>query len=145
MEAARFHHREELAEQTALPVGIVHHPRAPVDADDAAVAQQDEVERDARDGAGGEADDEVAAVDPERPQGRFGAVTADWIDDDVRAAELLRPIFQILARVVDRLVGARGLTRCDTVGARRGRDDPRPERLCHVDGGAADAAGRSEH
>ena len=59
---------------------------APEDADDRASFQQREVERNLRDLAGREADDEQAAAPGDRSQRRLGVRPADRVVDDVDAA-----------------------------------------------------------
>ena len=67
-----------------IGLGIAGGEGAPEDAADVAALEQGEVERQLRD-AGGEADDEIAALPGDRAQRRLGIVAADRIVDQVRA------------------------------------------------------------
>ena len=101
--------REQLLAVRAVLRGLAHRERAPEHADDLAALEQHEVERNLRDVAGGEADDEVAALPGDAAQRRLGERAADRIVDDVdavAAGERLDALLEILVRVVDALVGA---------------------------------------
>src|SRR5437016_5239407 len=102
--------RERIKRLLVLP-GFVPHPGAPIDADDGAALEQDQVERNLRNLAGGKADHEMAASPSERAQGRLAVGAADGIEhhvDAVLSAEPLERLAQILLRVVDDFIGPMG-------------------------------------
>jgi hypothetical protein len=133
-------------------LGIAGREGAPEDAAHVAGLEQGEVERKPRD-AGGEADDEVAALPGDGAKRRLAIVAADGIVDDVgartadRLLELVGERFLAVAverpaRIDERLVGsslARGL---GFLFRGDGGDDAGTARLAKLDRGKADAAGR---
>ena len=69
----------------AMPIALPSDERAPEDADDVAALEEREVERNLRDLAGGEADDEEAALPRHRTQRGLAVRAAHRVVDDVGA------------------------------------------------------------
>ena len=98
------HPLEQRAKLRQRAAGIAGRELPPEDADDLGAFEEHEVERDLRDLAGGEADDEVARPSTPSRATPPRRLAADRIVDDVGAVavgERLDALFEILARVVD--------------------------------------------
>src|SRR6476620_1261728 len=105
---------------------------APEHADDRGALEESEVERQLRNFAGGEADDEQPPAPGERTERGLGVGSADRVVDHVDAAavgERLDALAQVLLRIVDSGVGAVAPAHGELLFARRAGDDARPERL----------------
>src|SRR5262249_28500841 len=99
----------ELRHAGAIAFAFAADPIAEIDAEHVTALEQREVERQLRNLAGGEADDEVTTLPGDSPQRRLAVRPADWIEDRVDAmlaALALERVAQVLAGVVDRHVGA---------------------------------------
>ena len=141
-------HRQQVAEQRPLIVGVLHGPDAPVDADHGAVAQEHLVERDGGDIAGGEADDAVTAPIAEGAQRGLRQRAADRVDHHVDtgpARPRTRRVLHGLAGRVDHRLGARPQRRRPLRLGRRHAEHPAAERARHADGGEADTAAGAQH
>src|SRR5262249_14985995 len=137
----------QLLDRFAKALWLAPRELAPEHADDRAAFQQREIERDPRNVAGREADDEQATTPGERSQRRLRIRAAYRIvhDVDAAAAGQRGDLFaQIAGAVIDRFVGAVRAADRELLVARRGGDDARAERLADLDRGDADAAGGAE-
>src|SRR6202043_3119197 len=122
--------------------------RAPEEADDVDVLHQHDVRGYLRDAAAGKADDDDAPLPGDRTQALVEGIAADRIVDDIDATttgDVLDAIADLLARVVDEMVGAGTSGDGELVRATRGGDDLGAHRLGDLDRGQSDAAGSAEH
>src|SRR5690349_13753917 len=109
---------------------FAHRERSPEHADDLAALEQHEVERDLRDLAGREADDEVAALPRDAAQRGLRERAADRVVHDVHAValrQLLEPLLEILLAVIDAVLRAVLATERELVLARGRGDHARAE------------------
>jgi len=83
---ARLEQREQRREVGSMQSGLASHMRAPEHTDDGATLEQRQVQRDRRDAAAREADDEIAAVPAHRTNNLLGSVGAHRVVGDVEAA-----------------------------------------------------------
>ena len=86
--------RDQLFDVPAMTLGLPADERAPEDSDDVAALEQRQVQRDRRDLAGGEADDEEATLPGGGAQGGLAVRTTDRVVHDVGpgpAGELADP------------------------------------------------------
>src|SRR5690349_10547254 len=115
---------------------------APEYSDHGTALEQHEVEGNARDLVLREADDQVAALPRDRPQGGLAVVAADRIEHDIDAAgcQRLEPLAQVLVRIVDEGVGAARAAERKLLGARRSGDHARAHELAELHRGEADTA-----
>ena len=130
--------------RVAMWPGRLQDVRAPADADDGDVVEQQPVDLDGRDLAGGEADDQQPAVVLEAAQRVGEPVAADRVDDDVDPPPAVDGVLEAVGE--DELVGA-GLERDGALLGRRGHGDDAAgaEGLGDLDRGGADAAGGALH
>ena len=148
VEPPRRHPIQHLSHVGAVAGRIALHRLAPEHADGLAAFEQQEVERDFRNVAGGKADDEETALPAGCAQCRLGGIAADAVVDDVDAATAGQPaqtFLEIVGAVVDRLVGAvlarhRKLLRRGSNG-----NDARAHQLGDLHRGKTGAAGGAEH
>src|ERR1700724_3519462 len=75
----------DVVHQRALTLRIALRPAAPQDAADVAALEQDQVERNFWNRAGGEADHQITSLPAERAQRRLRIVAADRVVDHVNA------------------------------------------------------------
>ena len=139
---------DHLLEARRGEIGFALHVPAPEHAHDARALEQREIERQFRNLAVGEADDEIAPAPSDAAKRRLRVLAADRIEDHVRSVavrERADAFAQVLARIVDGRVravfdGERKLFR-----ARRRRDHPRAERLADLDRRESDTACRTKN
>ena len=120
---------------------------AELEAEDVDPLEQDQVQRDPRDGPRRVADGDEAAAPVQRAQRRLGQVAADRVDHDVGAVgeRLPQGLPQVAGAVVDQPLGAAAVRRLELLGAGGHRGHGRPQDGAQLDRGRADAAARPEH
>ena len=140
--------RKSCSKSRGRGLGIETRRRAVRHTDDGDRLQQDQIEPDARDVAGGEPDHEIAPVPREAAQVLAEVGTADGIEDHIDAAsarELLDALRQAFLAIVDDGVGATLLGDRELLRATGGGDHVRAHRLRHLDRRRAGSSGGSEH
>src|SRR6185437_60343 len=148
LELALLEPAEELREGVRHELGLVATIGAPEESDDVDVLHQHDVRRYLRDAAAGEADDDDASLPGDRAQALIEGVAADRIIDDIDAAaagDVLDAVADLLARIVDEVIGAGTLGDLELVRPARRGDHRGAHRLGDLDRGQADAARRAEH
>src|SRR4051794_19644637 len=138
----------ELIDGGLVLVLVAADPGSPEHAEDGAALQQDQVERQLRDLAGGKADHEMPSLPGERAHRRLAVGAAHRIEHDVDAvlaADTLEPGAQVLGVVVQHLVGAVGAGERELVVTGGAGDHPRAHDPAQFDRGEPDAARSAEH
>jgi hypothetical protein len=140
--------RKQLGHVGGLPLRIGAGEAAPEHANHRALLEQQQVERDGGDVAGGKADHQQPAIDRQRAHGGLGQAATDGIIDHVDAfavRQVLQALAQVVGRVVDGFVRAVRPAQFELLRCRGRRDYLRAELLADLDRGEADAAGCAEH
>src|SRR6478672_3038227 len=141
---AGLEERQDRLPLRAEVAGVGHPEGAPADADDAEVVEEQPVDLDLGDLAGGEADDEESALGGEAAEAVGEAVATDGIDDEVDPAAVRQLLCGSEEPVGEHdVVGARGAGRLDLVLGRDDRDDARVHGPGQLDGGCADPTRRA--
>src|SRR6056297_1525321 len=96
LQLTRLKHGPELLDIPQILLRLLTGKAPPEDPHDGAALEQCQVEWNARDGAAGKADDQVAASPGHTANRRFGKVTADRVVDHIDALAISQRLYGVL-------------------------------------------------